>query len=211
MRTKTVKVDEAGALDHAVDVLHNGGVVAFPTDTVYGLGAMAFDEDAIFRLYLIKGRNHSKAVVALINKVEDLEGLTTSPSETSLCLTRHFWPGPMTIILPRHPDVPDILSEPPNIGVRIPDHPVALDLLDRAGPLGVTSANISGLANTTSADQVLDQLEGRIHLVLDGGRTPGGVPSTVVECTDSEINILRPGPITKRQIMSVLAKERRKQ
>ena len=208
MNTKVIKATAPNAIDHAADVLCNGGVVAFPTDTVYGLGALAFEDDGILRLYLIKGRNHSKAVVALISDTKDLERLTSQPSDSAICLAEKFWPGPLTLILPSHPDVPDVLAPPPTIGVRIPDHSIALELLQKTGPLGVTSANISGMSNTNSAEQVLDQLDGRIHLVLDGGRTPGGVPSTVVECTGEEINILRKGPITKREILSYLAKER---
>ena len=104
------------------------------------------------------------------------------------------------MIVPRHPSLPDVLAPLPTIGVRVPDHPVALALLKKTGPLAVTSANISGKSNTMTAKQVLKQLKGRIHLVIDGGRTPGGVPSTVLDCTTPEPVILREGPITLKQI-----------
>jgi len=104
------------------------------------------------------------------------------------------------MIVPRHPALPEIQAPLPTIGVRIPDHPVALKLLKATGPLAVTSANISGADNSMTAKQVLEQLNGRFHLIIDGGHTPGGVPSTVVDCTTPEIEILRDGPISLRQI-----------
>ena len=107
------------------------------------------------------------------------------------------------MIVPRNPALPEILSTLPTIGVRIPDHPVALALLKAAGPLAVTSANISGAANTLTAKQVMKQLKGRIHLIIDGGRTPGGVPSTVIDYTTPEPKILREGPISLKQIMDL--------
>ncbi len=121
-----------------------------------------------------------------------------------MCLADRFWPGPLTLIVSRKPDLPDALSITPTIGVRVPDHPVALKLLRLAGPLAVTSANISGHENTNTAQEVLDQLGGRIHLVIDGGRTPGGVPSTVVDCTRPIPVILRAGPISMEDIQSAL-------
>ena len=107
--------------------------------------------------------------------------------------------------MPRNPSLPDILAPHPTIGVRIPDHPVALALLNAAGPMAVTSANISGANNTMTAKQVMKQLNGRIHLIIDGGRTPGGVPSTVIDCTLPEPEILREGPISLKQLKEFLA------
>jgi len=120
-------------------------------------------------------------------------------------LAGHFWPGPLTLVVARHPSLPDNLSPLPTVGVRMPDHPVALMLLNRAGPLAVTSANVSGAPSASSAQEVFDQLQGRIPLVLDGGPTPGGVPSTVVDCTGSEPMILRQGPITMDQLLEALS------
>lgn len=120
-------------------------------------------------------------------------------------LAKRFWPGPLTIIVPRHPDLPDILSPKRAIGVRMPDHPVAIRLLQLTGPLAVTSANLSGKENTTTVEEVLAQLDSRVHLVLDGGKTPGGLPSTVIDCTGSELEILRQGPISKEEIESYLS------
>jgi L-threonylcarbamoyladenylate synthase len=204
MKTKVLSIKDTHALRHAKDVLCNGGVVAFPTDTVYGLGAAIFSKEGIDRLYTIKGRHHTKAIAVLLSSIEKLHKVTPSPGEIAERLANEFWPGPLTLILPRNPKILKALSPLPTIGVRVPNHKVALELLRLSGPLGVTSANLSGLENTTTAREVLDQLDGRVHLVLDGGRTPGGRPSTVVDCTTPEPTILREGPITKTQIITAL-------
>jgi tRNA threonylcarbamoyl adenosine modification protein (Sua5/YciO/YrdC/YwlC family) len=120
-------------------------------------------------------------------------------------LAARFWPGPLTLVLPKQKGLPEELSAQPTIGVRMPDHPVTLALLRRAGPLAVTSANISGAASSVTAQEVFAQLGGRIPLILDGGRTPGGVSSTVVDCTGREPRILRLGPISLKEIQKALA------
>lgn len=198
MNTEVIKSDHPVALQHAVDVLRNGGLVAFPTDTVYGLGALPTSAEFIERLYTVKGRESTQAIAILISSPTELEEVTVDPSKTALKLAKKFWPGPLTLIVPRHPDLPDVLSPNPTIGVRIPDHEFALELLRSVGPLGVTSANISGGENTITAQEVLHQLDGKIHLVIDGGKSPGSIPSTVVDCTTPEPVILRPGPIISR-------------
>ncbi|MBE9473543.1 MAG: threonylcarbamoyl-AMP synthase [Chloroflexi bacterium] len=200
MNTEVIKSDHPVALPHAVDVLKNGGLVAFPTDTVYGLAALPSSVEFIERLYTVKGRESTRAIAILISSPTELENVSVKPSKTALELASRFWPGPLTLIVPRHPDLPDILSPNPTIGVRVPDHAFALELLRLAGPLGVTSANISGHENTNTAQEVLHQLDGRIHLVIDGGKSPGSIPSTVIDCTTSDPVILRPGPIKLKDI-----------
>jgi L-threonylcarbamoyladenylate synthase len=204
MKTEILSADYPVALRHAVDILNNGGTVAFPTDTVYGLAALPFYQEYVERLYRIKGRNSSRAIAVLIGEISQLDRIAQSPNQTALRLADRFWPGPLTLIVPRNPELPEALSPTPAIGVRLPDHPVALDLLRLAGPLAVTSANLSGHQNTNTAQEVLEQLGGRIHLVIDGRRTPGGVPSTVVDCTQLQPVILRPGPISLSEIRSAL-------
>jgi len=204
MKTKVLPAEEPIALTHAVDVLRNNGTVAFPTDTVYGLGAMAFQSDGIERLYTIKGRRNVLAIAVLLSGTEDLKKATLDPSHDAIHLANRFWPGPLTLVVPRHPDLPDLLAPNQTIGVRVPDHPIALKLLRQTGPLAVTSANLSGEKNTRTANEVLVQLNERAHLILDGGKTPGGVPSTVVDMTTEEFKILRAGPISKADIKSVL-------
>ena len=117
-------------------------------------------------------KGHFKAAINVT--VDDLEKVAHQPSVGAMKLAQAFWPGPLTLVVPRHPDLPDNLAPRPTFGVRIPDHPVALELLRKAGPLAVTSANLSGQDNTSTAEEVLVQLGGRVHLVLDGGQTPGG-------------------------------------
>lgn len=204
MKTEVLRAEHPVALQHAVDILNNGGTVAFPTDTVYGLAALPFRREYVERLYVIKGRNSTRAIAVLIGDQHHLDQVARSLNQTARQLAGRFWPGPLTLIVLRDPRLPESLSKTDTIGVRIPDHPVALKLLRMAGPLAVTSANISGQENTNTAQEVLDQLEGRVHLVLDGGRTPGGVPSTVVDCTKPKPVILRPGPISMSEIQSVI-------
>ena len=205
METIILKADHPAAYNHAHDVLRHGGLVAFPTDTVYGLAALPFEDETVDRLYIVKGRSHQKAIAILIGDTVDLKGISDTPGDMARSLAQAFWPGPITLIVPRHPDLPARVSNLPTVAVRMPNHPVARTLLKLTGPLAVTSANLSGERSTASAEEVTEQLSGRVHLVLDGGRAPGGVPSTVVDCTGEEPEILRAGPVTLDEIMSALA------
>lgn len=187
-------------VQQAVAILQNGGTVAFPTDTVYGLAALVSTSETIEKLFTIKDRPQDRAIAVLLGRSSDLFLVTQNPSPAALRLAKKFWPGPLTLVVPKHPEIPESISPRPTIGVRIPDHPLALALLQAVGPLAVTSANLSGQANTTTAAEVLAQLDGRIDLILDGGKTPGGQPSTVVDMTGEAPVILRPGPITETQL-----------
>lgn len=204
METLVLKAEAPHAITKALQVLQAGGVVALPTDTVYGIGVLAHSGESVEKLYAIKGRDSTKAVPVLIGDAADLPAIAPDPGPRALTLAKAFWPGPLTLVLPRHPDLPAQLSEGATIGVRVPNHTVALALLRAAGPMGVTSANLSGGADTRTAKEVLDQLGGRIDLVLDGGRTPGSAPSTVVDLSRERLAILRPGPISREQINAVL-------
>jgi len=204
MKTEVLRANHPVAIKHALDILNNGGVVAFPTDTVYGLAALAFEANMVESLYTIKGRNNSRAIAILIGELTQLDLVISTMNPMARKLAQRFWPGPLTLVVPRNPALPDNLSPNLTIGVRMPDHPVALELLRQSGPLAVTSANLSGKENAVSAREVLQQLDGRIHLVLDGGTTPGGVPSTVVDCTGSGPQLLRAGPIDQALIQLVL-------
>lgn len=204
MITQRVAADAPDAIQRALEVLEAGGVVAFPTDTVYGLGAPAFNAASIERLFAIKGRQQTKAIAVLIAEPGELDKIAKDVSEPALRLAERFWPGPLTLVLPRHPSLPAVLSPNETIGVRVPDHAVARALLAAAGPLAVTSANLAGGANARSADQVLAQLSGRIELVLDGGLTPGDQPSTVVDLSAPQPRVLRAGPISEEEIKAAL-------
>jgi len=188
----------------ALKVLRAGGLVAFPTDTVYGLGALAFDQRAVESVYAAKGRSEDKAIPVLLGDANDLDQVAISLPPTARQLAERFWPGPLTLVVQKRPNLPDAVSLSNTVGVRVPDHPVARALLRASGPMAVTSANLSGEPSPRTAEEVLKQLAGRVALIVDGGRTPGGVPSTVLDCTQTEPHILRAGPITLEQIREIL-------
>ena len=204
MKTGVLPAFHPTAIAHALDVLQHGGLVAFPTDTVYGLASPAFDAENVERLYIAKGRSNDKAIALLLSEAAQLSKVARNLGKTAMKLARHFWPGPLTLVVSRHPNVPDAVSSLPTVGVRIPDHPIALALLNLSGPLAVTSANLAGKMSPTTAKGVLAQLDSRIHLVLDGGTSPGGTPSTVVDCTTPDPVILRPGPLSMSDLQKAL-------
>lgn len=206
METTILPTTDSQAIQAALLVLQAGGLVAFPTDTVYGLAADPFNRAAIERLYAAKERNMSKAIAVLIGTMKQLPQITPGFSEQAEALAARFWPGALTLVVSRRAELPAQLSVLPTIGVRMPDHPFALNLLQASGPLATTSANQSGAGNPLTAADVLDQLGGRIELVLDGGTCPGGVPSTVVDCTVPDVRVLREGAISAEDIRAVLGK-----
>jgi L-threonylcarbamoyladenylate synthase len=206
MRRKTQVLPEGDsqAIARALEILQGGGLVAFPTDTVYGLGARVHDAGAIQRIFRVKGRVHTKAIPVLLAGADEISKVALSLPSNAEQLAGHFWPGPLTIVVWRKPDLPEELSVDKTVGLRVPDHRLALQLLTVAGPLAVTSANRSGDPSPCTAEDVFTALEGRIELILDGGKTPGGEPSTVVDCTRAVPQILRPGPISEEEILRVL-------
>lgn len=187
----------------AAALLSEGGLVAFPTDTVYGLGADAFNQAAVLRIYAAKGRPSNKAIAVLLPSAADLDQVAGLISPEALRLAEKFWPGPLTLVVPKNPRVPDVVAGA-TVGVRVPDHAVALALLDLSGPLAVTSANLSGDVSPVTAGEVLQQLDGRLELILDGGSSPGGLASTVVDCTQSGLVVLRPGPLSREDLLDAL-------
>lgn len=204
MKTLIVSCHHPEALRRALRALQAGELVAFPTDTVYGLGASLRYPASILKLYEVKGREAAKAIPILVSSPQELGLVAQHLAEVAQRLAERFWPGPLTLVVPRRPDLPAELSPYPTIGVRMPDHPDALALLRVAGPLAVTSANLSGQPSAVTAQEVLAQLDGRIPLVLDGGACPGGISSTVVDTTSPELRILRQGPLTLNDLISAL-------
>jgi L-threonylcarbamoyladenylate synthase len=202
VKTEIVPATEVG---HALHILKSGGIVAFPTDTVYGLGSLAFDNTAIESIYAAKDRPLEKAIPILIADLDDIYKVADNIPDMALRFAAHFWPGPLTCIVLKKSILPPAVSATPTVAVRIPDHPDARALLRAAGPMAVTSANISGRASPSTAREVYDQLKGRIPLILDGGNTPGGLPSTLVDCTGDEPVILREGPISLSDLMAALS------
>lgn len=201
MKTKILPASE---LVHALEILASGGIIAFPTDTVYGLGALTFDNAAIESVYTAKDRPLEKAIPILIGDLSDLDKVGFDIPDMALRFASRFWPGPLTCVIPKKLTLPRAVSATSTVAVRIPDHPDALALLQAAGPMAVTSANISGAQNPLTAQDVYGQLNGRIPLILDGGKTPGGIPSTVVDCTGEKPVILREGPLTLENLISAL-------
>lgn len=204
MQTEILSASSQDALRRALEVLRTGSLVAFPTDTVYGIGALAFDGKATESIYAAKDRPIEKAIPVLISEANELEKVGIDIPSAALQLASHFWPGPLTILVPKRPGLPESVSATSTVGVRVPDHDVARELLRLAGPMAVTSANLSGAQSPVSAQEVYEQLGGRIPLILDGGLTPGGIPSTLVDCTTPELKILREGPVRMEELRSAL-------
>lgn len=204
METKTLPIKDPVALTEAVEILQGGGLVVFPTDTVYGLGALAFNERAVASLYEVKERGLEKAIPILIGDIAQLSQVAGVVTPMARKLAKSFWPGPLTIVLPRHPAVPDVVTSYPTVGVRIPNLLSVRKLLRLTGPMAVTSANLSGQSSPSTTQGVMMQLSGRVPLILDGGVTSGGTPSTVVDCTGEEPVVLREGPISLDQIKQAL-------
>lgn len=207
MQTILLPTDHPESISKAVQIIQAGGLVAFPTDTVYGVAAGVLNSAGIERLYQAKARSASKAIAVLIGELDQLDLLTGNLTPAALRLAEQFWPGALTLVVPSRPGLPENLSALPTVGVRMPDHAFTRDLLRAAGPLATSSANLSGESNTLNARQVLEQLDGRVELVLDGGPVPGGVPSTVVDCTKEPAKILRQGAVPAEAIEQVLLGE----
>ena len=207
MVTEVMPTTYPRAVHQALQVLRSGGLVAFPTDTVYGVGAHAFSPWAVERIYHVKGRSLSKPIPLLLDSVDRLGQVAEDIPREAVLLAKRFWPGPLTIVLTRSPNVPDVVTAGgPSVAVRVPDHEFALRLISAAGgALAATSANLSGHPDPVTAPEVLEYLQGRIDLVVDGGPCPGGVPSTVVDVTGKSPRIVRKGAISPRQVERELA------
>jgi len=208
MQTITLPAENPASIQTALELLRDGEIVAFPTDTVYGLGANAFYSPGIIKLFEAKGRDANKAIAVLIGDIEQINMLTDQINENAVILAKKFWPGGLTIVLPKKIELPELLSAGNSIGIRMPNHPVALEILREFGPIAATSANLSGKTNPQDAHDVLQQLNNRVPLILDGGKCPGGIPSTVIDCSTEEIQILRAGAISQQQIETALLEGR---
>jgi len=207
MKTKRYSIHNPSHIKNAITCLKDGGVVAFPTDTVYGIGSMINNETALKRIYTIKERDLLKALPVMVSSLNQLSSLIDPKSDyiAAQKLASCFWPGALTLIFKKQLEISNLISQTNTIGIRMPDYLPILDLINRTGPLAVTSANLSGNKNPISAEEVLEQLDGRIDIILDGGKTTGLQPSTVVNCSDLEtINILREGSITKERLEECL-------
>jgi L-threonylcarbamoyladenylate synthase len=190
------------ALERAAEILRGGGLVAMPTETVYGLGANALNAAAVASIFAAKQRPKWDPIIMHVASLEMLDGLVKEVPERARRLAKAYWPGPRTMLLPRTAAVPDVVTAgSPLVGVRMPAHPVALELIRRAGvPVAAPSANLFTHISPTTAAHVLQDLDGRIDAVLDAGATAFGVESTVMDPCQSPMMIYRPGAVTMDQI-----------
>ena len=207
VETLILSIDDPQAVPTAESIISQGGLIAFPTDTIYGVAADPFNPQALEMLYQAKERPDEKAIPVLICDLSQLRSLVSEITNDVEKIATAFWPGPLTLVLLKAASVPTELSTYPTIGVRMPDLAFTLSLLKQIGPLATTSANLSGGPNPTTAQDVLDQLGGRIDLLLDGGPTPGPTASTVADISTPDYKILREGPITLSDLQSLVNKD----
>ena len=208
--TDVLRVDptrpDRDTIAKAADRLRAGGLVAFPTETVYGLGAHALDRAAVLRLFSAKGRPADDPVIVHVDTIDRIDPLVTQVPDAALTLAARFWPGPLTLVMRRSSRVPDeVTAGLDTVAIRVPAHPVAATLLRAAGiPVAAPSANLFSRPSPTQAAHVLEDLHGRIDLILDGGPTMLGIESTVVDLSHETPTILRPGATTIEMLREVL-------
>lgn len=211
LKTEIIRIDQSIAgwesqLDHAAEVIRQGGLVAFPTETVYGLGANTFDIKAIENIYKAKGRPSDNPLIVHIAEPEDLKGLVRSVPSSAEMLMDAFWPGPLTMIMPKSDKIPSrITAGLDTVAIRMPSHPIARALIKKCGvPIAAPSANSSGRPSPTLAKHVIEDLSGKIDVIIDGGSAQVGLESTVLDVTVDPPMILRPGGITREQLTALL-------
>lgn len=206
METLYWKAEETGALEAAARIIQNGGLVAMPTETVYGLAANALDGNAARKIFAAKGRPVDNPLIVHISNMGQIGQLAAQVPEKVAVLAEKFWPGPLTILLPKKLNVPDeVTGGLPTVGIRFPSHPVAQRLIELAGvPLAAPSANLSGRPSPSTAQHVWHDFFGRIDAIIDGGPCKIGVESTVLALNGERPRLLRPGGITLEQLQDVL-------
>ncbi|HBL35798.1 MAG TPA: threonylcarbamoyl-AMP synthase [Firmicutes bacterium] len=208
--TEIVTVDpqafDPKALAKAATILRRGGLVAFPTETVYGLGAVIYNRASVENIFTVKGRPGDNPLIVHIYKQEQLAEIALAVPEQALILAQRFWPGPLTMILPKKERIPaEVSAGLPTVAIRLPSHPVAQELLRQTDqPVAAPSANLSGRPSPTRGSHVITDLSGKIEMIIDGGPTGVGVESTVLDLTSTRPRILRPGGVTHEMLEAVL-------
>lgn len=203
MITRIVNAEDG--LDEAVSLIKNGELVVFPTETVYGLGANAFDPVAVAKIFEAKGRPQDNPLIVHISRVEEVKDIARDVPEVFYTLAERFMPGALTVVLPKSDLIPGIVTAGGDtVAVRMPDHPVARELISRSFPLAAPSANRSKHVSPTTARHVYDDLCGRVPLILDGGECGVGIESTVLDLTSGSPVILRPGAVTAEMLAPFL-------
>ncbi len=215
MKTEIIRIDISKPdwdkqLDHAALVLRDGGLVAFPTETVYGLGANALDQTAIEGIYRAKGRPSDNPLIVHIAETSALKELTSDIPAIAPRLMETYWPGPLTLLMPKSERIPAIVTAGlGTVGIRMPANPIALELIRKSGvPVAAPSANSSGRPSPTLAKHVIEDLSGKVDVIIDGGHTKVGVESTVLDITVDPPMILRPGGITFEKLAQILGQVR---
>lgn len=192
------------ALERAVEVLNAHGLIVFPTDTLYGLACLPGYEDALAKIYATKHRSQTKALPVLIANLQQLAKIVSHIPEPAKQLIERFWPGKLTLILPKQDTLPALLSPYAGIAVRMPNHPFALRLLEKTGPLAVTSANLSEHSNHANPAEIIEELAPNLNLIVEDGILSSTTASTIVDCAQNPPVIIRQGAITETEILTVI-------
>ena len=195
-------------IQHAAEIIKEGGIVAFPTETVYGLGADAFNPLAVARIFEVKRRPYFDPLIVHVAHPADVKKLVKEIPSNAKKLTESFWPGPLTVVLLKEEDIPDIVTAGlPTVAIRMPNHPMALSLIKESKcPIAAPSANPFGYLSPTTAEHVRDQLGDQVDLILDGGPCPVGIESTILSFLEEKPRLLRPGGVSLEEIESVIGK-----
>ena len=206
MKTLLLSAKDSATPVLAAEIIKSGGLVAIPTETVYGLGANGLDPDAVAKIFEAKGRPQDNPLILHVSETKEIENFCHSIPESAYRLAEKFWPGPLTMVLPARDTVPKCTTASlPTVAVRCPDNAVTREIIRLSGcPIAAPSANISGKPSTTTAEHVMHDHNGKIDAVVDGGPCRVGLESTIVDLTEDRPRLLRPGGITPEQLMEVL-------
>lgn len=210
METRIVNIDKLNIdediINEAADIIRCGGLVAFPTETVYGLGANGLNEEAVKKIYIAKGRPQDNPLILHVSSKEEVNALVEEIPQVAKQCMNMFWPGPLTIILEKSNLVPDIITGGLNsVAIRMPNNEIALQLIKKAGtPIAAPSANTSGSPSPTIANHVIEDLNGKVDMIIDGGSTEVGLESTILDLSGEIPTILRPGGVTIEQLRLVI-------
>ena len=210
METRVIKISkdniEKELIEDAANIIKNGGLVTFPTETVYGLGANGLDAEAVAKIFKAKGRPQDNPLILHVHSMEGIKDLVTEIPEVSIKAMEKFWPGPLTILFKRSNKVPDIITAGlDTVAIRMPKNDIALELIKLSGcPIAAPSANISGRPSPTSSAHVIQDLMGKVDMIIDGGMTGIGLESTVLDLTGEMPMILRPGGVTLEDLRGII-------
>ena len=202
-----MRIIDNNDIKNAAEIIKNGGIVLFPTETVYGIGANALNDDAVKKIFTAKGRAQDNPLILHISDLDMLNQIVDNISEIEYKLMDAFWPGPFTIILNKKEGIANVATCKGNtVGIRMPSNKIAHDLIKESGvPIAAPSANISGKPSGTNLKDILEELKDRVDYIIDGGETDIGIESTVVRVINDEVKILRPGKITREDIERIIS------